>query len=156
MKRDVRGVTVIELVVVLAIVGILSMIALPRLTSTTTTLAVRAARQEVAASLARARALAIQNGRPARFVRNGNLIAFAVDNSSGSSTIIGESDLGAGHNVTVTALPTDTIVFDPRGLLVQSTLSGVPKIVVTRQGVSDSVCVLGRGKISETQCTLGL
>lgn len=155
MKRDVRGVTVIELLVVLAIVGILALIALPKLTGTTTRLAVRASRQEIAASLARTRALAIQTGRPAWFVRNGNWIGFGLVASNGTPLILGESDLGAGHNVTVSASPSDTVVFDPRGLLVQSSTSTVPKIVVTRQGVSDSVCVLGRGKISETQCTLG-
>lgn len=153
MKRSDAGVTLVEMVIVFALIGIITAISLPKLANSTDVLAVRSARQEVASYISQARALSIQTGRVARFIRNGNSIQVSITTTSGGSTLVGSQNLGSGNGVTVAASPSDTITFDPRGVL----LSGVgtsPKIRVSRNGVQDSVCVVGWGKVSISQCQL--
>jgi len=154
MKRSDAGVTLVEMVIVFALIGIITAISLPKLANSTDVLAVRSARQEVASYISQARALSIQTGRIARFIRNGNSIQVTVTTTSGGSTLIGSQNLGSGNGVTVAASPSDTISFDPRGVLLSGAFGTSPKIRVSRNGVQDSVCVVGWGKVSISQCQL--
>ena len=153
MKANNYGFTVIELLIICSIISILSVVSLPKITTAVGKLGVRSAKQEVAAYLAQARALAIQNGRAARFIRRGNAIEVALDNGNGGLTRIGGQDLYALHRVTLSTQPAgrDTVLFDPRGLVV-----GNPGFiaVVTRDALRDSVCVVGLGRIATDACGL--
>jgi prepilin-type N-terminal cleavage/methylation domain-containing protein len=153
MKTNNQGFTFIEILIVCAIISILSLISLPKITSALGTLGVHSAKQEIAAYLVQARALAIQNGRAARFIRSGNHIQVALDNGNGGLTRIGDQDLYVLHGVTLSTKPVgrDTVLFDPRGLVV-----GNPGFVavVQRDARRDSVCVIGLGRIATDACGL--
>jgi prepilin-type N-terminal cleavage/methylation domain-containing protein len=152
MKRSAVGFTIIEILIVIAIIGIAAAMAFPKLSGRVTTLNVRSAKQEVAAYLARARAAAIQNGRAAQFVRNGNVIEVQVDSDTGA-VLLGAKDLFDAHGVSVSAWANPAVIrFDPRGIA--DALGGTRAIVLSKAGVSDSVCVLGFGKVSTEGCSL--
>jgi prepilin-type N-terminal cleavage/methylation domain-containing protein len=146
-----RGFTLIELLIVCSIVSIVSLVSVPGIASALGRLGVHSAKQEVASYLSHARALAIQNGRAARFIRNGNDIQVALDDGSGGLTPIGTQDLYELHGVALSTEPggRDTVLFDPRGLVV-----GNPSfvLVVTRDELRDSVCVVGLGRIATDGC----
>jgi prepilin-type N-terminal cleavage/methylation domain-containing protein len=145
-----RGFTLIETLVVMALLGILAAVAFPRLARSTTSMSVRGSKQRVASYLAVARSAAIQRGRVARFVRTGNTIKVLVDSANTQATFARVIDLGADQGVTVT--PTrDTIAFDPRGLAFG--FNGTARIVLRKGTYSDSVCVIGMGRISTNGCS---
>ena len=152
--RKLKGVTLIEMLIVMVLIGIVTAISLPKLANTTDDLAVRSARQEVGSYLSQARALAIQNGRMGRFIRSGNTIRIALDNASGQTIVLASQDLGVGNGVTLVASPSDTVAFDPRGVLTTDASASSPKVLISRNGIADSVCVVGRGKVSISQCQL--
>jgi len=154
MQRIDAGVTLVEMVIVFVLVGIITAIALPKLANSTDVLAVRSARQEVASYITQARALSIQTGRIARFVRDSNVIQLTVTSTSGATTLAASQNLGAGNGVTLAAVPSDTITFDPRGVLLAGASTTSPRIRISRNGVQDSVCVVGWGKVSISQCQL--
>ena len=150
MNANRQGFTLVELLIICSIISILSLVSLPKISAALGKLNVHSAKQEVASYLAQARALAIQNGRVARFIRNGNAVQIALDNGTGGITPIGAQDLYARHGVALST-SRDTVLFDPRGLLV-----GNPGFVavVTRGTVRDSVCVVGLGRIATDACGL--
>ena len=150
MNANRQGFTLVELLIICSIISILSLVSLPKISAALGKLNVHSAKQEVASYLAQARALAIQNGRVARFIRNGNAVQIALDNGTGGITPIGAQDLYARHGVALST-SRDTVLFDPRGLLV-----GNPGFVavVTRGTLRDSVCVVGLGKIATDRCGL--
>lgn len=154
MQRNESGVTLVEMVIVFALVGIITAIALPKLGNSTDVFAVRSARAEVASYISQARALSIQTGRVAKFVRNGDAIQLTVTSNTGTTTRVASQNLGAGNGVTLAAVPSDTISFDPRGVLQSGASTTSPKIRISRNGVQDSVCVVGWGKVSISQCQL--
>lgn len=155
MTRTRRGFTLVEILIVIVLMGILATIAMPKISQLSVSYTVASAKQEVAAYLAEARAIAIQNGRNGWFVRNGNTILVAIDTSTGAPPVRFSQvlDLQAQHGVTVT-MPTnpDSIRYDPRGIA--TGLGGKVVIVVSKLGARDSVCVLGLGRISAKDCQL--
>lgn len=150
MTRQTRGYTLIESLVVMALLGILAAVAFPRLARSTSSMAVRGSKQRIASYLAVTRSAAIQRGRMARFVITGNTIKVLVDSAATQTTFARVIDLGADQGVTITATR-DTIPFDPRGLA--SGFSGTARIVVQKAGARDSVCVIGMGRISTSGCS---
>jgi prepilin-type N-terminal cleavage/methylation domain-containing protein len=151
MRRTPRGFTLVELMIVISIMGIVSVIAFPKATSMMTSLGVRAATQNVASYLATTRAAAIQTGRTATFVRQGNVIWVRITHSNGVVDTIGAPrDLNAEHGVALSG--PDTIAYNARGFAVA--LSSTAVIVATRDAERDSACVFGLGKISTQQCGL--
>lgn len=150
MRARPRGFTLIEILIVVMIAGILMAVTLPRIGTTLNDIAVHSAKQEVVAMLARARATAIQTGRPARFVRQGNVIQVFVETESGGEALVQAEDLARTQSVTVNATR-DTVRFDPRGLVTDNG-TGL-HVTITRAAALDSVCVLGYGTISQ-RCTL--
>jgi len=155
MTRTRRGFTLVEILIVIVIMGILATIAMPKLSTLSRRYTVDSAKQDVAAYLAQARAAAIQNGRNGWFIRNGNTIMVALDTSAGAppAPFTQPLDLKLEHGVSVT-MPTnpDSIRYDPRGIAVG--LGGVVAIVVKKNGIRDSVCVIGLGRISAKDCHL--
>jgi Tfp pilus assembly protein FimT len=154
MQKSEAGVTLVEMLIVFVLIGIITAISLPKLANSTDVLAVRSARQEIASYISQARAVSIQTGRVARFVRNGNVIQLMVTSTTGVTTLFASQNLGSGNGVTLAASPSDTISFDPRGVLLSGASTSSPKIRVSRNGVQDSVCVVGWGKVSISQCQL--
>ena len=150
MYRNDRGFSTVELLIVIVLMGILAAMAAPKLSTVASSLALGAARQEVAAALATARAAAIQNGRPVSFVRSGNTVGVFMDSAGTTVTLGSVRDLGTLHGVEVTA-SRNVIRYDARGLA--TGLDPVEAFVVSRGGERDSVCVLRLGKVSTKECT---
>lgn len=150
MTHHSRGYTLIETLVVIALLGILAAVAFPRLARSSDSMSVRTSKQRVASYLAVTRSAAIQRGRMARFVITGNTIKVLVDSAATQATFAKVIDLGADQRVSISATR-DTIPFDPRGLA--SGFSGTARIVVSRAAARDSVCVIGKGRISTSGCS---
>ncbi len=149
MRLNERGFSTLELLIVVVLLGVLASITAPKLSAVGSTLAVHAARQEVAAGLAAARAAAINRGQQVSFVRSGNTVGVFIV-SAGTTVTLGQvRDLQALHGVDVQA-SRNVIRFDARGIAIG--LDPVETIVVSRSGTRDSVCVLRLGKVSRTDC----
>src|SRR5688572_27706599 len=88
MKKQRRGFSMIEILIVMLIMGLMAAIAFPRGVEAIRTASRRAAQQQVAAYLARARALAIQRGRRAEFQINGSVMQVTVD-QNGAQVVVG-------------------------------------------------------------------
>lgn len=155
MRRTRRGFTLVEILIVIVLMGILATIALPKLSSLSRRYTVDSAKQDIAAYLAQARAIAIENGRNGWFIRKGDTILVAIDTSSGAppKRFASPVDLQSKYGVSVT-MPTnpDSIRYDPRGFAVG--LGGTVAIVIQKSEVRDSVCVIGLGRISTKDCHL--
>jgi prepilin-type N-terminal cleavage/methylation domain-containing protein len=142
------GFSAIELIVVMTIVGVIATVALPRGRDTYARTQVRSAKQEVAVTLVRARAAAIQNGRAARFVRQGNTVSVVLE-SAGQLVPVGPAnDLGQDYGVSL-AMAQNEIRFDPRGFAFGiDPAAGYQSIRVSRGALTDSVCVTRFGRIT--------
>jgi type II secretion system protein H len=153
MRSSRHGFTFIEMLVVFAIVAIIFAIGLPKLTGASASANRHSAARIAAALLSQAKATAIQNGRSTRVTLNNNVITLLMEQGDGSTTTVAQQDLAAAHGVTVSASPSDVIKFDSRGLVVGSI--AVPySLFISRDGVADTVCVIGLGKIATNQCSL--
>lgn len=153
MKPVRNGFTLVEMLAVIVMMGILLALVAPRIGKESVKLSVRSSTQKVAAFLSRARAEAMQNGRFTAVVRVNNGIRLVMDKGAGPPAMLGWQDLGLEQRVTLSASPSDTIMFDPRGLAV---LRGTPvqQIIVTRDDFADTACVIGRGRIATSACTV--
>jgi type II secretion system protein H len=153
MKPVRRGFTLVEMLAVIVLMGIVLALVAPRIGNESVKIAVRSSSQKIAAFLSRARAEAMQNGRRTAVVRVNNGIRLVMDNGTGTPTILGWQDLGLEQHVTLSASPSDTIEFDPRGLAVLNG-TAVQQIIVTRYGFADTACVIGRGRIATSACSV--
>jgi prepilin-type N-terminal cleavage/methylation domain-containing protein len=145
-----NGFTLIELLIVVTIVGILTIVTAPTGRRIMVNNAVRSAKQEVAATLAVARASAIHNGRTTRFVRSGNIVHVRLEVGSQYDTVGVPLNLYE-HRVAISMSP-DTIRFDPRGFA--PGVSGAYQAIRLSRGTrTDSVCVTRFGRIiAEGKC----
>jgi prepilin-type N-terminal cleavage/methylation domain-containing protein len=145
--RTRRGFSVIEMLVVMVIAGAVGAIVLPRASKLLARNAVRSAKHQVQTTLVVARAAAIQNGRPARFVRTGNVVQAMLERGTQLTPLGTPVDLGRDKITIATA--NDTIRFDPRGFAFGiNTASAYQAIQITRGAWSDSVCVSRFGRIA--------
>ena len=159
MSRHRRGFTFIEILMVFAILGIVLTLGLPRFTDARRSLAVRSARDNVAAYLATARASAIRRGQPARFVIDGSAIDVMVQTAPGvfmpltdrDGTSGSRRDLGREFAVEIEASGATTIEYNSRGF---AQLGGTQRIALVRDEKRDSVCVSGLGVIMRRGCGL--
>ena len=114
MKTD--GFTLIEMAIVVVIVGFVSALAYPRLSVAVTRERVRSAAVAVVTVHAKARAVAIQRGRPAVLdLTAGRLIIRSPAPVTGAPDTVDVQDVAARYGVEIKATH-DSIVFDPRGL----------------------------------------
>lgn len=152
MFRNRCGYTIMEMIVVLVLFGVITALSIPHLHAAQSSAGLRSARQVTATYLAQAHALSVQRGREARFVRSGNIIKVTVD-SAGTQIIYGRThDLSKEHGVAIPTTSRDTIKFDSRGYATNA--SSIEKVVLTRDGMRDSVCISKLGKVINRGCSL--
>lgn len=155
MANARRGFTIIELLAVCAIVGVLAALAMPAFGGMQDRYAVQSAKQQLAASIATARAAAVQKSRVARFRANGSRIgAVVMTTATDSQYVVPMRDLGREFGVTLTLrVPRDSIVtFGTRGLRTTPRADGTQAYVLQRGAASDSLCVGMLGQLLPREC----
>ena len=158
-RRPRGGFTMVELLLVIAMVGAVVAIAMPKMRTFRDASAVRSARLQLVTAVEAARAAAIQRGRQARVRVRGDSVLVTVDTgspgaaSTGTFTVLSTIPLMKEHAVTVSlASPTDTIIgFDSRGLA-SPRLDPTRVYVLTRGAMRDSVCVSRLGMLLPARC----
>jgi type II secretion system protein H len=149
MRNRRSGFTLIEMLMVVVIMGIVLSIASPKLTTAASQMAVHNARNEVSAMISLTRALAVQNGRRATFVQEGNSVRVELARGYGSTTdTVAARDLAEQHKVALGSSAKLEVPFDPRGFAIRSSADESRIISIQRDGFTDTVCVIGLGKIS--------
>jgi type II secretory pathway pseudopilin PulG len=152
-RHATAGFTFIEMLILFAIVGILVAITGRSVSGAFAATARRSASREVTSYLYRTRTIAIQQSRYAWLVRNVNVLKILVD-SSGTKVQLGTPiDLLARYTATLTVAPVgvkDTVQFDPRGFIVN--IATTPKLIITRSGKADTLCITGLGRITTRSC----
>jgi prepilin-type N-terminal cleavage/methylation domain-containing protein len=151
MSRRRSGFTLIEMMTVLVIFGTITMLAMPRLQGVRARASLRSAQTQTRTYLMQARAVALQRGREARFVRNGNTISVTVDSSGTQVVYARPHDLQLEAGVALSATR-DEIAFDPRGFAMGT--SAMERVRLTRGTLVDSVCVTRLGKVIYRGCSL--
>ena len=160
MSRPRYGFSLIEIVMVFAVLGIVLAFGIPKFTDARRSYAVRSARDNIAAYLATARAAAIRRGQPARFVVDGSTIDVEVETTPGTyapltvredGTSASRRNLGAQFAVRIDLSGSSTIEYNSRGF---AQLGGTQRFVLVREQKSDSVCVSGLGVIMRQGCGL--
>ena len=159
-RRPRGGFTMVELLLVIAMVGAVVAIAMPKMRGFRDTSAVRSARLELTTAIEAARAASIQRGRPARVRIMNDTVLVTVDTSAAGGatasryTVLGPKSLHREHAVSVTGrAASDTgVAFDSRGLA-SPRLAGTAVFVLERNGTRDSVCVSRLGMLLPSRCT---
>ena len=160
MTRYRRGFTMLEIMIVCAILAIISVMALPKFTKLKTGNNLRSSKQQLAAAIATARAAAVQKGRGAQFHVNGSTMWVTADTSSKASvtkqTVIPQQSLTQRFAVTMTMrtpASDSLLIYDSRGFLTPA-LSTSAMYILSAQGRADTVCVSRLGIIMKSGCSL--
>jgi prepilin-type N-terminal cleavage/methylation domain-containing protein len=135
-----RGMTMVELLVMVAILGVLAAIAVPRAVMAVDRLSVRGATQDVVLTLAAARAAASRRGAYASFVadtRRGRVRAV-----SGGEVLV-ERDLAQLRGIKLEA-SRESVTFAPGGL---GWGAANTTVIVSRGGRSDTVVMSRLGRV---------
>jgi type II secretory pathway pseudopilin PulG len=144
-----NGFTLIEALIIIALVGLLALMAFPLLEKSVTRANVRNARTLAIGLYSRARASALETGRVTTLSFAGNVAIITatprLEPAAGSTldTLGGPEDLLVLYGVTVTGAPTTVLTVDPRGLA----SSNATTIYFTRAGRTDSMSVSGFGRV---------
>lgn len=150
-----RGMTMVELMIVITITSSLALLAAPRFKALRERSALRSSRQQIEAMIATARAAAIQKGRSATFYVNGQAVGVRVVVNDAGSTVnlVAPTRLDSLHGVTLTlGGSADTaIVFSPRGYATPR-LGGTVVYTLQIGSRRDSTCVPSIGHILGQAC----
>jgi Tfp pilus assembly protein FimT len=142
--------------IVVAIVSGLALFALPRFRGLHAASQLAAARQEVEAGIATARAAAIQKGRRSYFSITGNAMLVSVDTSDSGQrdTILSLRPLDSLYRVRVTpGAQGSQVMFGPRGW-VTPLANGNLEYVLQRGTRIDTLCFRPTGQLMGRGCTL--
>ena len=140
MRHARRAATLVELLLVLALLGILASIAVTRLFAVVDRLSVRGASQDVVLALASARAVATRRGDLAFFIANARTGHIRV--VCEGETLF-ERDLVRGRGVRLEATR-ESITFAPNGM---GWGAANTTIVVSRGGRADTVVTSRLGRV---------
>ena len=144
-----RGFTLIETLIVVAIMGLLVLFGFPRLQGAMVNSNVRGARNTVAALHSRARAAAVERSRSTALWFNGNTVAVVSTPrqvplaGSTHDTLGAVVDLNAEFGVALTVAG-DPLGFDPRGV---GTNTNATTLSVDKLGHADTLVVSPFGRL---------
>jgi prepilin-type N-terminal cleavage/methylation domain-containing protein len=142
-RRARAGFSLVEMMVVVAIIGILTLMALPRIDTALSRRDVAAAKSGLANLFLRAKVAAVSNRRPTTVsVASGSAYA-TLTTVTGTTQYVG--GMIVFSNSGVTASPSaGSLTIQPTGLVT----NGTPFTVrLTKGSITDSVVVLGYGRV---------
>ena len=149
-SRARRGFSIAELLVVLIVSGVVMRIAVPRFAAMRDRMALRSAKQQMAAYLVTTRAAAIRRSTTAVFsVQNSTISAKVTLPTGAQSSLGGTVPLVSARGVTVSpggSSTADLISYDSRGM---ANLGNTRVYVLTRNSKKDSICVSRLGLIAQ-------
>lgn len=140
-----RGVTLMELLVVIVLIGVMAGLAMPRIGTAITEQNVRSARNAVVMMHAKARSTAIQRSRRTVLWFDGNKVIIRSQDpmTLDVDTVGVPDDLREKYGVTLLS-SRDSLVFDPRGL---GTETSNTMVTVRKSTFADSVIVTSIGRV---------
>jgi prepilin-type N-terminal cleavage/methylation domain-containing protein len=142
-----RGITLIEIMIVVAILGTLLAVALPRFSDYNASRDVNSAKVRIMTALAVSRAGAIQRGATTTFAISNH----RVTSQWGTEMLTSPAPLDSLYGVRVTISPPSGATFDYDARGFTTGLASQVKFRLTRSGApSDSVCVSKLGMIQQT------
>ena len=144
MSKHRAGFSIVELLVVFAVLAVVLAIGVPHFDYVRATSNMRSAKSQVTAAVATARATAVRRSRGARVVRTGNQIRVVSD----VDTVVPPIALDVSYKVTLEVAPAE-IGYDARGLAM---MDSTVKFVLTRGTIRDSVCVTRVGAVMKEGC----
>jgi prepilin-type N-terminal cleavage/methylation domain-containing protein len=140
-----RGVTLLELMIVLVLIGAIAGYAFPRIGDAVTNQSVKSARVAMVALFAKARYTAIGRGSTTSFIVNNGQITVQSNNpvTNVTETVGVPEDLVARYGVTVSPSSL-TLTFDPRGV---GTAAGQTTISITKGSHATSLVISAAGRV---------
>ena len=161
MLRNRKGVTLIEIMTVVAMVIVMTAVAFPKLKETRRAASMQSARTQVESYLAVARSVAIRNGVRSFLIREGNTIRIEADSTNGLVTVVPPFRLDEVSQIllsTTSGRSADTIIYDNRGIAVNLASAGKIYLTVASNtygaGTKDSICVTRLGLVMDKKCGL--
>ena len=156
-RRSRRGFSLIELLIVIAILSVVYLRLLPIISEIKARTALRATRQELMSAFSAARSAALQKGRVATLTLTSTGASVSVLNASSgiAATIFGPISFNSQFGTVLNALssaPT-AVAFDPRGLVTPA-LTTVSKYRISIGSWADTVCISGSGMPLRRGCQL--
>jgi Tfp pilus assembly protein FimT len=153
-----RGLTLIEIIAVVALAIIMMAIAFPALKDARRAASMQSARTQVESYLSAARSVAIRNGVRSFLIRDGNTIRIMADSASGQIvTVVRPIQLDSVSNVRLESTK-DTIIYDSRGIALNLSASGERFYITAASGygagTTDSICVTRLGLPLDKNCGL--
>ena len=140
-----RGVTIIELLIVIVLIGVMAGFAFPRIGDAITKQSVRSARTLFVGTHAKARATAIQRGSQTQFILAGGRITIQAAHpvTNVVQQVGNVEDLGSRYGVTVA--PTNvTLTFDARGIGMETSAT---TISITKGSYGSNIVISPVGRV---------
>lgn len=155
--RHRLGFTMIEVLLVVGVAAIMFAMVIPRMTTIQTSSSLRAARQELTAAFAAARAAALQKGKTSTLTIDGASARVSVLSGLNGNVVnvFGPIKLDTEFGVGLTALSGSpvTLNFDARGMLTPTPASTL-RYRLNIASSSDTLCISPAGIILPKGCQL--
>jgi prepilin-type N-terminal cleavage/methylation domain-containing protein len=144
--RNQRGLTLMEILLVIVLIGLMSAFAIPKLSDAMNGQNVQSARAAFVGMYAQARSTAIQRGGSATLTLAGNVLRIQSKNPiTGVTEAVGNSvDLNGRYGVTVSSTPSNTWIFDPRGI---GTAASQSSVTITKSTHSTTIVMSAAGRV---------